>query len=209
MKDIQNQDIVIESDEILQEKAFIHYILLGNMRAVSKATGINITRLTRWCDELGWEDQRKRHYGLVHQYVVDNLDGDLVPKQVELVQKTLEKLFDELSVLDEAEVGTRYDVWRGFNSGIDGVTKLLGLIDRVSEKSKPEQSSLINLSGEGQNIYIQAMQQIKSDDDVASAVTIDTDSNTTDKTKKKNNDDEYFRKAIERTDDVIDVGESE
>jgi len=171
MKTDKIQEENLETREITREKAFIHYILSNNIRDIASKAGVAVSTITRWVEDGNWAEQKQGHYDLVHKYMLESLENNLIPKQLELIERAIERLYEQLETLDEAETGTRLDVWRGFNYGIEGIEKLLGIIREAKDitTDKEESSPMIELSGQGQTVYLQALQKVQEDDSYVEA----------------------------------------
>lgn len=150
----------VEPIEITKEKAFVAYILTGNRSASSRLCGVNVDVIKHWIEVEDWETSRQEYYDEVHKYTSDFLREDLAVKQAEMATKALEWLDDMmLTNLQDAEGGSKLDLWKAFETGVNAVEKLLGMTSS-DKKNHEERQPLIQLSGEGQKIYLQAIQKL-------------------------------------------------
>jgi transposase len=153
--------------ELLREKAFVLYIITGNPAETARGVKVSDRTIRKWIEEYGWEETRQEHYDLVHSKVLQYLDVEVASKQAELAMFATEKLHEMLAIhLDEAETGSKRDLWQAFDVGVSAVERLLGMareLEEVRLGRQDEETPMINLSGPGQTVYLQALQQIEQE----------------------------------------------
>lgn len=149
-----------EPVEITKEKAYIAYILTGNRSAASRLCGVNHEIIKNWIEVEDWETSRQKYYDDVHQYTSEFLHENLAARQAEMAAKAMQWLEDMmLTDLPDAEGGTKLDLWKAFETGVNAIEKLLGMASG-EKKESGERQPLIQLSGEGQKIYLQSIQKL-------------------------------------------------
>lgn len=149
-----------EPVEITKEKAYIAYILTGNRSAASRLCGANHEIIKHWIETEDWETSRQDYYDEVHKHASEFLHENLATKQAEIAVKAMAWLEDMMVTdLRDAEGGTKLDLWKAFETGVNAVEKLLGMASG-EKKESGERQPLIQLSGEGQKIYLQSIQKL-------------------------------------------------
>ena len=148
-----------EPQDITKEKAFIAYMLTGGCRPAAKIVGVTDGTVDKWAVEGDWATTRQEYYDEVHKYTSAFLQEDLSQKQAMMAAKAIEWLEDMmLTDLRDAEPGTKLDLWKAFETGVNAISKLLGMSQ--GDKREADDRPLIQLSGEGQKIYLQSIQKL-------------------------------------------------